>query len=762
MIKTIDNNDILNAEIKEYIKISFFENHYTYGGQINFDDFGDKLFLNIPKSNVIHHSYVMNSLNGKTTAEKINATFPVIVYIDIDFKHKHQEDAFNSDKRFSNSDLLNKFKTDKNIWISGNSRNGKGIRLFFIVYNKWAVENKTEDYHTIHVENSNIILKYLEHTYGLKYYGDIKKDYIDRAPLKNMVLKTFPCLLNEYSNVNNDCNIIVHDKEIITPVIEYDKNVDKLSYNDIDYIPIENFVHYDPRTLAVVKFSDEKSRLLFYDKYCRYYEGTGIDLKTFESFCKYLDKSSLKYSIDFKDDLSKLIDLINNPYEPDEDIEEDNIDTPYIDENIFSKLPNLLQDMLKYIPAGRSKDIFLTSELCVLSSIFHTATFDYWYEPMRVNLNSLIVADAASCKSISKQAINTLKEIQNELNIINAAEISDWDARKTKNPKLKEPKPRKKFFVIPVNVSEAQLYSILELNDGVGLMFETEAAEILKSFGKEWGDYKTILLKNFQNEPLRSSRMSYDILIELPKIGVVLTGTKKVLFEIIPSSEDGFFSRFIYYMFNEKTTYENPIKGKNNITNVFSTKYAEITKKIYFFFKESSPTITFSDEISDYITDFFKKIEIRLKTIHTSDIDSVIKRYSIMCYKILSILTLIRYYEKQDFTNSLFDIDIKCDLFIDSNINDAEITLSLIDTYIKHTELVFVNLAKKDNIVIKGNKSEIIYNYILNSGGVLNMKEINEKAKELDISNVLVLKMLKKLISDNKIIKIKRGIYKIL
>lgn len=747
-------------EIKDHIKISYFKNNYTYGGLIDFDDFGDRLFISNPKK--VECTYVLNDLDGKNRALKEYAKFPFIVYIDIDFHTDNQLNTFKEDLKITKDELFKKLEQDNNIWILGNSKSGEGIRMFFVVYNKQAHESGNINYHDIHIENSNVILNYLEEKYGLIYHNDIQKDYIDRAPIRNMVLKTYSCLLNNNSKVNNQCNIIIYNgdseetniiqynpsKNIIKKFDKFDKNITTLSYDDIDYIDDSQFSHYNPRLLANAKFADQDSRLLFYNKFFKNYEGSGLknNLESFEKFNEYLNKSTFKYTLD--DAKNTINYLINNPYDPDdddEDYDDDVIETPIIPDEVYSKMPNLLQEMISHIKDNRERDIFITSELSIISSLLNNVTITYWGDTLHLNFNSFCVASAGGSKGILKQCKNTLKVYRDKLKEEHEREYDKWlnnGEKKDKNDKG----PQRKYFIIPGNISSAAFFKIFDLQQGKGCLIETEASTIQTAFKQEWGDYKNIILSSFNNEDINHFRMDTQILIENPQLATILTGTHKVLFTIIPSCEDGFFSRFLYYLYNEKTEYKNPIIDRPNIENVFSNYFAQKIYELSEYYYNYNPEIIFSKNISEKLTNFWKVNQKKYKMINEEDMDSIVKRYSVVQYRLLAIFTCIRAWENHTlFSNKNNKIE--------ALEEDADVVVELMKVYLKHVELIFYNLDKKDIKILRKNPSDDLIKFILNQEDDFKRALIITKAKEFKLTDRTVSRILKKLVEEQKLYK---------
>lgn len=749
-----EGSDGIALSIKNMIRVSYFENNYTYGGLKTFDEFGDGLFLSNPKSNPVkNRSYIVNELNGDNPindgkinpdkrAKKENLSFPFVVYIDIDFKSDKQRDTFNKDipdKR----EIMNKFKKDKNIWISGNSKSGEGIRLYFIVYNEWAWKNKFKDYKTIYKKNANIILQYLKKYYNLNFYNKLEIDYIDRAPLNNAVLKTFQCQLNEYSNVNLDCNILCHNTELIAEKPIEDKNISGFTVDDLDYIEIDQFTHYNEKILATAKFADNNTRKLFYDKYKRYYSGNSVELKSFDSFCEFLNKKDFKYYIDFKKG-NNIIDLINEPYFPDEfnDDYEDLSKSPIIPQKIYDGLPEILKNMCYEFNDLRERDIFLTSELAVLSSVLFNIKGLYHGDMVYPNINTFICAAPGSSKGRMKNSLYTIKTYIDKLKEEYNEKLKKYEIELMTNKHAKAPVKYK--HRIGGNTSEATLYDNLENGFGKGLIFETEADAVNDANSKDWGNYSKILRSSFHHEPLLLERKTHSVHIEEPKLSLVLSGTPDQLLKLIESAQDGLFSRFIYYIYENNTPFLNPFKKNKNYKYIFenySKDIFEIIDSYYYYNKD----INLSDEQSDKFTDYFSKLIDKIETYNEKNVNDSLKRLGTVGFKILMVLSALRHHEKNGIMGGnykIYDVDLY-NMF------------GLMDVYARHMEIIGNNLKDKSTVEFKKNKKEILVNYIL-SMKKFKRSDIISKAKELGYSDATGDRILKNLKDLKKIHKIDR------
>jgi hypothetical protein len=129
-------------------------------------------------------------------------------------------------------------------------------------------------------------------------------------------------------------------------------------------------------------------------------------------------------------------------------------------------------------------------------------------------------------------------------------------------------KPTFKVVYIPANTSYAKILWHLEQNDGTGIICETEADTLGNVFKQEWGSYSDMLRKSFHHERLSRSRKGNNEFTEVnaPSLSIALSGTPNQVTGLISSSEDGLFSRFIFYAFKVEQKWKDVSPNANNIS----------------------------------------------------------------------------------------------------------------------------------------------------------------------------------------------------
>lgn len=129
-------------------------------------------------------------------------------------------------------------------------------------------------------------------------------------------------------------------------------------------------------------------------------------------------------------------------------------------------------------------------------------------------------------------------------------EKSRWDSLGKKRADTPEPEmpPLKMFLIAGNNSGTGVLENLIEA-DGIGLICETEADTVSAAIGAEHGHWSDTLRKCHDHERLAFNRRTNHEYRECPAsfLGVLLSGTPAQVRPLIPSAENGLFSRQLFY-----------------------------------------------------------------------------------------------------------------------------------------------------------------------------------------------------------------------
>ncbi|NVO84889.1 DUF3987 domain-containing protein [Hymenobacter terrestris] len=311
-----------------------------------------------------------------------------------------------------------------------------------------------------------------------------------------------------------------------------------------------------------------------------------------------------------------------------------NADAPTFAPNLYLSLPAFLQDCCKPFSCPRERDIMLLSTLGVLSGCFPKVTGVYRHDEVRANLFCFIVASAASGKSSMKWA----RQLAYPLHV----------AAQHESQQATQAKCEARQLYLPANTSAAAIIKLLASNAERGIICETEADTLSLALSQDWGSFSDLLRKAFHHEPYGYARKTGDELHELqcPQISIVLTGTPGQVRRLIPSSEDGLFSRFMHYSYNTEHTWSDVSPGNRygNLADYFSPLSDQLTKIV----KQNNRPIkvTLSKSCwSKLNTDGETALKAAVPY-YGNDAGSVVKRVGLIMFRIAMILAVLRDFEK--------------------------------------------------------------------------------------------------------------------
>ncbi len=373
--------------------------------------------------------------------------------------------------------------------------------------------------------------------------------------------------------------------------------------------------------------------------------------------------------------------------------------TPTIDEDIISRLPDLLQSGALAFPDPRERDVFLTGALAILSGCLPGVIGVYAQEIVFPNLFVFIIAPAASGKGAMKfakvlankyheQLVTHSREEQQrfecELNQYKTSQRSRKKDEAVEEPPLQ---PSFKVLFIPANSSYAKILCHLEQNEGEGIICETEADTMSNVLKQEWGGYSDMLRKSFHHERLSSSKKTNNEFIEVdnPRLSVALSGTPTQVTGLISSAEDGLFSRFIFYAFKVEQVWKDVSPSGNTIN--LTEHFSDLSSKVYdmiLFLAENPTRVSLSKdqwEILNNTCSFWLKDTIAF---NTEEAGGVVKRLGLILYRIAMIFTALRKYEIGETSTSITCTD-----------NDFILAVKLASKYLQHSVLMFNNLPRQ-------------------------------------------------------------------
>lgn len=215
---------------------------------------------------------------------------------------------------------------------------------------------------------------------------------------------------------------------------------------------------------------------------------------------------------------------------------------PLFPEKVYSRLPPFLDSVMKSAISPSDRDMLLIGAITVLSSTLGKVSGVYDERIVYPNLYLFVSADAGMGKGALTLCRELVAPINAELRAVARQQLADSDSSKEKDiPML--------ALIIPANSSASAFIKTLADNNGTGLMFETEGDTLSQTLKSDYGNYSDTLRKAFHHEPVSLCRRKDWEFLELdcPKLSVVLAGTPGQVRNLIQDSENGLFSRFMFF-----------------------------------------------------------------------------------------------------------------------------------------------------------------------------------------------------------------------
>ncbi|MEM9821764.1 MAG: DUF3987 domain-containing protein [Bacteroidota bacterium] len=368
---------------------------------------------------------------------------------------------------------------------------------------------------------------------------------------------------------------------------------------------------------------------------------------------------------------------------------------------IFDQLPRLLQSSCATFVDERERDVFLTSALTVLSGCLPEVSGVYDRRVYYPNLYSFIIAPAASGKGVMSFA-KTLGMVRHDELLQKSREamkvykqemyryeVAVFQHKKGRGGEPNPPsnKPPFQLLYIPANSSSAMLIQHLYQNNGSGTLFESEADTLGNVLKQDWGGYSDLLRKAFHHEAISYSRKQGEEFLEInqPKLSVALSGTPNQILKLIPSTEDGLFSRFLFYGFEGEVKWRDvsPTGSGTDWTNLFDQLSREVLAMSNFL-KKYPTTVKLSQQQWRNLNIGFTEQLVETYSFVGVEALSIVKRMGLIMFRMAMIFTAMRKFEK-----GRKEKVITCEEI------DSEVAQLLADYYLKHAMHLYEMLPRR-------------------------------------------------------------------
>ncbi|MCX7549923.1 DUF3987 domain-containing protein [Xanthomarina sp. F2636L] len=380
---------------------------------------------------------------------------------------------------------------------------------------------------------------------------------------------------------------------------------------------------------------------------------------------------------------------------------------PTIPTTVYNNIPTFLQQVIQPSSSNEERDILLLGALTAFSACFPKLFGVYDQSKVFSNLYLFVTAPASAGKgrlNQIKNLVNPVHKQQREQSKIlkqqHQVEMATYNMNKGKSETMEKPnKPPERMLFIPANNSVTGVYQLISDNEGRGLIFETEGDTLAQAFKSDYGNYSDGFRKAFHHETIsyyrRTDREYVDI--ERPCLSTVLSGTPKQIQALVPSAENGLFSRFMFYYMNIKPTWKNVFQ--TGIANGLDEYYDQLGKEffeLYKTLKNNRPIeVRLTTEQQQKFNVFFEKLQTKYLNLQPDDYIATVRRLGLVSFRIMMLFSVFRIMEDGDVNQVRYCEDI-----------DFENTLEIISVLVKHSSKVFNDLPIEQKQVKRANRKE--------------------------------------------------------
>lgn len=375
--------------------------------------------------------------------------------------------------------------------------------------------------------------------------------------------------------------------------------------------------------------------------------------------------------------------------------------TPTIPQAVYDRIPNLLKQCCNVQKKTRKKDVALIGTLGLMSGCFPGVFGLYLNNNTASNLFIFVTAPAASGKGVLEVLRGLISPIHQKIKKISENEQQAYrqEVAASRRPGMPIPKqPPVRRFVIPANTSSAMIMSMLEGNLGQGMIFENEADVLQNTFKQDWGDFSVNLRNGFHHEKMSSCRKGDNNCIEVenPKISVVLSGTPQQVTSLFGSSENGLFSRFLFYSFEGGAVWESVAASTTKHLDIkqYYLNLGDTVQRLYELFEDQSIQFELPEKYCDII-DLIFSLRLEAADNFNEGADSLVKRLGLITFRIAMLLTAIRTGERSLETGQALPKSIVC------TFDDFSSAIHLTTMFYEHAMLVFRALPKQNTSTVK-------------------------------------------------------------
>jgi hypothetical protein len=318
--------------------------------------------------------------------------------------------------------------------------------------------------------------------------------------------------------------------------------------------------------------------------------------------------------------------------------------------------PRFLQRILDCSTGTAQRDMLFCSTMGALGETVSGITyFSYANDKQYPTLQVFVIAPAASGKGaiswvrrlvmpFHREKIARYEKAREAYQVA----LRTWlNEGKNRDETQRPVSPRMELFFIAGDNTGTGIQENIIDNNGFGLIMEAEAEVLSAAIQSEYGHWSHTLRKAFDHEFLSYNRRKDKEYRECDclRVSVVICGTPGQLKPFIPDTENGLFSRQLFYFMPPLEVFLNMFEnGSKKDYTVEFTQWGERWKMLVDAIRASVSSIEFvpTKEQTDRIHDCMSRLFYHAGTAHGGSMRGAVVRLAINLTRIMNVVALIR------------------------------------------------------------------------------------------------------------------------
>ena len=362
---------------------------------------------------------------------------------------------------------------------------------------------------------------------------------------------------------------------------------------------------------------------------------------------------------------------------------------PTFSNEIYSLLPGFLNDIISKASNYEDADLLILGSLTAISACLPNVSGIYAEREVFPNLFTFVSAPASAGKGRLTSCRYLIKPIHDNLKQLNKLEMEEYhrqlnEYNQDKKTHEQPAEPPIRTLLIPANSSATAVYQMLNDNQGIGIILETEGDTLANTFKSDYGNFSDGFRKAFHHEMISYTRRKDREFVELarPRLSALLSGTPRQVLSLIPDAENGLFSRFIFYNKSLILEWLNVFAASDNTIDQY---FEHLGHRFFAFYQtlQQSQPIRFSLTAPQQLefNQFFGDVQLQYSSLFGLDIVASVRRLGLITFRLAMILTTLRFMDGVGITPVALCSD-----------TDFRTSLIMARVLLQHTAHVFSNL----------------------------------------------------------------------